>query len=152
VNVFGDRRCAVIADAGRMFAPAAIVEPQGRERVILRGYSFRELVRMEKPMPLYVVSFDSQAPVLSTPAQLQLALVARFLQLHPTAVVEFCIDVAGMDDGECYRRSTEQGNTIRNTMNYNGIDDSRILVSPYGNVNVKKGERMGVAVRFREKQ
>lgn len=152
VNVFGDRRCAVIADAGRMFAPAAIVEPQGRERVILRGYSFRELVRMEKPMPLYVVSFDSQAPVLSMPAQLQLALVARFLQLHPTAVVEFCIDVAGMDDGECYRRSTEQGNTIRNTMNYNGIDDSRILVSPYGNVNVKKGERTGVAVRFREKQ
>jgi hypothetical protein len=36
-------------------------------------------------------------------------------------------------------------------MNHNGIEDARIIVSPYGNVNAKKGEGMGVSVRFREK-
>ena len=151
VNVFSDRKCAVIADAGRFFAPAIIVAPHSRERATLRGYSFNELVRMERPMPLSVVGFDTLAPVLLPLAQQQLSQLARYLQLHPSAVIEFCLDVAGMDDRECYLRSVEQGDAIRNFMNHNGIEDARIIVSPYGNVNAKKGEGMGVSVRFREK-
>lgn len=151
VNVFSDRKCAIIADAGRFFAPAIVVAPHSRERATLRGYSFNELVRMERPMPLSVVAFDTLAPVLLPVAQQQLSQLARYLQLHPSAVIEFCLDVAGMDDRECYLRSVEQGDAIRNFMNHNGVEDARIIVSPYGNVNAKKGEGMGVSVRFREK-
>lgn len=150
VNVFSDRRCAVIADAGRLFAPAVVVEPGSRDRVSLRGYSFGELVRMDRAMPLNIVEFDSVAPVLLPIAQLQLLQLAHFLQLHPTAIVEFCVDVAGLDDAQCYNRSVEQGGAIRKFMNRNDIEDSRIILSPYGNVNTKKQEAPGVSVRIRE--
>ena len=152
VNVFTDRPCAVIADAGRVFAPAAIVDSRSKERQSLQGYSFGELVKMLRPISLDVVQFDSLAPVLLPVAKIQLSQIARFLQLHPTAVAEFRIDVAGMDDAQCYSRSIEQGDAIREFMNHNGIDDSRIILSPYGNVNTKRQGRPGVSIRFREKQ
>ena len=82
--------------------------------------------------------------------KLQLTQLARFLQHHPSAVAEFCIDVAGMDDIQCYNRSVEQGVAIRDFLTLNGIDASRVIVSPYGNVNTKKQGRPGVSVRFRE--
>ena len=37
-------------------------------------------------------------------------------------------------------------------MNINGIDASRIILSPYGNVNAKKQGQSGVSVRFRERR
>ena len=150
VNVFNDRRCAVIADAGRLFSPAVIVDPHSTERQTLRGYTYEELVRMSRPMPLEVVGFDSLSATLLPMAKIQLSQLARFLQHHPTVVAEFCVNVAGMDDKQCYNRSLEQGDAIRKFLNHNGIDDSRIILSPYGNVNTKQQTQPGVSVRFRE--
>ena len=151
VNIFNDRRCAVIADAGRLFVPAVVVTPQSTEQMIMRGYSFKELVRMVRAMPLEVVAFDADTRSLLPVAQQQLVQLARFLQLHPSAIIEFCVDVAGMDDKQCYDRSIEQADALRIFMNHNGIDDSRIILSPYGNVNTKQQGQPGVSVRFREK-
>jgi hypothetical protein len=36
-------------------------------------------------------------------------------------------------------------------MNLQGIEDSRIIISAYGNVNTKMQGKSGVAVRIREK-
>ncbi|MBP5547052.1 MAG: hypothetical protein J6X59_07260 [Bacteroidales bacterium] len=150
LNVHRDRRYAVIGDAGLLFVPAVVFVAGSQERQSLRGYTFADLVRMDRPLPLEAVSFDTQATVLTPVAQLQLAQLARFLQHHPSAVAEFCIDVVGMDDIQCYNRSVEQGVAIRDFLTLNGIDASRVIVSPYGNVNTKKQGRPGVSVRFRE--
>ena len=154
LNVYNGRRYAVLADVGVLFAPAVVFTAGGQEHRSLRGYSFSELVRMDKPVPLDVVEFmasqDTLSAILTPVAQMQLSLLARFLQHHPSAVVEFCVDVAGRDDKQCYTRSIEQGDIIRNFMNINGIENFRIILSPYGNVNAKKQGRQGVSVRFRD--
>ena len=151
VSLHRGRPYAVMGDAGLCFVPAVVFVAGSQERKTLRGYSFTELVRMDRPLPLDAVGFDTLS-ALTPVAQMQFLQLARFLQHHPTAVVEFCIDVAGRDDKQCYNRSIEQGDEIFDFMNRNGIDASRIILSPYGNVNAKKQGISGVSVRFREKR
>ena len=151
VTLHKGRRYAAVGDAGLRFVPAVVFVAGTQNRQSLRGYSFSELVRMERPLPLDVVDFDSLTSTLTPVAHMQLLQLSRFLLRNPTSVVEFCIDVVGMDDKQCYNRSVEQGEAIRRFMNYNGIDASRIILSPYGNVNTKKQGTPGVSVRFREK-
>lgn len=161
LNVHNGRRYAVIADAIHRFVPATVFTAGRQKRQSLQGYTFTELVRLGSLMPLEAVEFtspgygdepDTLAQVLTPVAQMQLAQLARFLQHNPSAVVEFCIDVAGRDDKSCYLRSIEQGDAISIFMNTNGIDASRIILSPYGNVNTKKQGQSGVSVRFRERR
>jgi outer membrane protein OmpA-like peptidoglycan-associated protein len=102
-------------------------------------------------VPLYAVEFDEHSTELLPIAKLQLEQLASFLRNNPTGVAEFCIDVAGTNDKLCYNLSLEQGNVIHNFMNQQGIDDAHIIISPYGNVNVKRQGKSGVSVRLREK-
>ena len=150
LNVHKNRRYAVVGDAGLRFVPAIVFVAGTQSRQSRRGYSFSDLVQMECPLPLVAVGFDTLSSALTPVAQMQLSQLVRFLLRNPTAVVEFCIDVKGMDDKQCYNRSVEQGNTIRKFMNLNGIDASRIILSPFGNVNAGKQGHTGVSIRFRE--
>lgn len=150
LNVCKGRRYAVVGDAGLRFVPAVVFVAGAKDRLGIRGYSFGDLVKMERSLPLDAVDFDTLSSVLTPVAQMQLSQLARFLLRNPTAIAEFCIDVAGMDDRQCYNRSVQQGEAIRKFMNYNGIDTTRILLSPYGNVNVKRQGHSGVSVRLRE--
>ena len=149
-SVHNDKNYAVMGDAGAYFVPAVIVDPKSNVRERLKGYTFPVLVAMDKPVPLYAVDFDDASTALTPVAELQLQQLARFLERNPEGIVEFSIDVAGSDETLCYNLSIERGHLIRNFMNYNGIDSSRIIISPYGNVNVKRQGRSGVSARFRE--
>ena len=151
LNVHKDKRYAVMGDAGLYFVPAVVIDPKDKSRQRLKGYTFPVLVKSEKPLPLYAVEFDATSSELTPVSQMQLEQLAQFLRNYPTAVAEFCIDVAGRDDKLCYNLSIEQGNVIRRFMSLQGLDESRIAISPYGNVNVKKQGKSGVSVRFREK-
>ncbi len=151
INIHKDKRYAVIGDAGLYFVPAVIIGQKNTAKQRLKGYTFPVLVSMDKAVPLYAVEFDEHSSELLPIAKLQLEQLAQFLNNNPNGIVEFHIDVAGSNDKLCYNLSLDQGNLIRNFMNLQGIDDSRIIISAFGNVNVKQKGKSGVAVRFREK-
>ena len=150
VNIHKNKAYAIMGDAGLLFVPAMLIEPQAKNMQRLQGYTFQELVSMDKPVPLYAVDFNSVGSELLPVARMQLEQLAQFISHSRNGVVEFCVDVAGSDDELCYRLSLERGRLIRNFMNNQGIDNSRIMISAYGNVNVKKQGSSGVSVRFRE--
>ncbi len=152
ITVHKDKSYAVLGDAGLLFVPAIVINPQTKAMQRLKGYTFPVLVSMDKPVPLPAVEFTSSAADLQPVAKLQLEQLAQFLSHNPNGVVEFCIDVAGGDDKLCYHLSLERGQIIRAFMNEKGIDNSRIIISAYGNVNVNRLGKSGVAVHFREKQ
>ena len=149
-NVHKDKQYVVIGDAGTYFVPAIVVDPKSKVSQRLRGYTFPVLVAMDKPVPLLAVDFDMSAQRLTSVAELQLQQLAHFLTLNPRSIAEFAIDVAGSDETLCYNLSLEQGRLIRDYLNYQGIDNSRIIISAYGNVNVKRQGKSSVGVRFRE--
>ncbi|MBO4587068.1 MAG: PD40 domain-containing protein [Bacteroidales bacterium] len=150
VNVHKDKKYAIMGDAGLYFVPAIIIDPRSTSRQRLKGYTFPVLVSMDKPVPLYAVDFDNTGSELTPVAELQLEQLAQFLRHNIKGVAEFCIDVAGGDDKLCYNLSLERGRLIRDFMNIQGIDNSRIIISAYGNVNAKRQGKSGVSVRFRE--
>ena len=151
INIHKDKRYAVIGDAGLYFVPAVIIDNKNKGKQRMKGYTFPVFVALDKPVPLYAVEFDEHSTELLPIAKLQLEQLASFLRNNPTGVAEFCIDVAGTNDKLCYNLSLEQGNVIHNFMNQQGIDDAHIIISPYGNVNVKRQGKSGVSVRLREK-
>ena len=108
------------------------------------------MVASDKPIQLYAVDFNAAGTELTPIARMQLEQLAQFLSHNPDGIAEFCIDVAGTDDKLCYNLSLERGRLIRDFMTEQGFDSSRVIISAYGNVNVKKKGKSGVAVRFRE--
>ena len=152
INVHKDKTYAVMGDAGLYFVPAMIVDPHSKSKQRLKGYTFPVLVSMDKPVPLSAVGFNPAGTELLPVAKMQLEQLAQFISHTPNGVVEFCVDVAGSDDKLCYNLSLERGRLLRDFMNEQGIDNSRIIISAYGNVNVKKHGNSGVSVRFREQQ
>ncbi len=151
INIHKDKRYAILGDAGLYFVPAVIVSHNDKVKQRLKGYTFPVIVSIDKPVPLHAIEFDEQSTELLPVAKLQLEQLAQFLLHNPTGIAEFCIDVAGSNDKLCYNLSLERGRLIRNFMNLQGIEDSRIIISAYGNVNTKMQGKSGVAVRIREK-
>ena len=84
-------------------------------------------------------------------AELQLEQLANFMQQNPSCTVELVINVEGSDDALSYNLSLERGRAIREFLVLSGADESMVSISAYGNVNTKKRNPQGVAVRFREK-
>lgn len=152
LTVHKDKSYAVLADAGLCFVPAIVIEPLTMDSQHLKGYSFPVLVALDKDVALPAVGFGTADGELLPIAQLQLEQLAQFLGHHPKGIVEFYIDVAGNDDKLCYNLSIERGRLIRNFMNIQGIDNSRIIISAYGNVKVGRRGVSGVSVRFREQK
>lgn len=151
LNVHKDKHYAVLGDAGIYFVPAVIIDPQSKTKQRLKGYTFPVLVSMDKPLPLKTVDFKPQTSILMPIAELQLEQLAQFLQHNPTAIAEIGIDVAGRDDVLAYNLSLERGRAIRNYLSTFDIEGSRIIISAYGNVNLKNDDTDGVTVRFRER-
>ncbi len=149
INVHKDKRYAVLADAGVYFVPAVIVDPKAKAKPRLKGYTFPVAVSLDKPLPLYAVEFDGNTSTLLPVAQLQLEQLAQFLA-NNDGKVEFSIDVTGSDDTFCYTLSLERGRAIKNFLAGKGVDENRVIISAYGNVNVKRQGSSGVAVRFRQ--
>jgi hypothetical protein len=150
VNIHKGKTYAIMGDAGLYFVPAVIIKPGEKSKQRLKGYTFPVMVASDKPVPLYAVEFDATGSELTPVARLQLEQLAQFLSHTPDGIAEFCIDVAGTDDKLCYNLSLERGRLIRDFLADQGIDNSRVIISAYGNVNVKKKGKSGVAVRFRE--
>lgn len=150
INIHKDKRYAIMGDAGLYFVPAVIVNAKSKNRQRLMGYTFPVLVSQERPMTLQAVDFEDASAELLPVAQIQLEQLAKFLNHHPKGIVEFCINVADSDDARAYNLSLERGRTIRSFMALNGIDASRVIISAYGNVNLKRNAPSSVAVRFRE--
>lgn len=149
-NVHKDKQYAIIGDAGTYFVPAIVVDPAIKSNQRLKGYTFPVLVAMDKSVPLLAIDFDPTSSQLTPVAELQLQQLAHFLTLNPQGIAEFSIDVAGSDETLCYNLSLERGRLVRDYLVYQGIDISRILISAYGNVNVKQMGKSSVSVRFRE--
>ncbi len=150
INIHKGKSYAIMGDAGLYFVPAVILKPGVKANQRLKGYTFPVLVSSDKPVQLYAVDFTDNGSDLTPVARLQLEQLAQFLSHQPNGVAEFCIDVAGTDDKLCYNLSLERGRLIRDFMAEQGIDNSRVIISAYGNVNVKKNGKSGVSVRFRE--
>lgn len=150
INVYKGKTYAVMGDAGLYFVPAVIIKPGEKSKQRLKGYTFPVMVASDKPIQLYAVDFNAAGTELTPIARMQLEQLAQFLSHNPGGIAEFCIDVAGTDDKLCYNLSLERGRLIRDFMTEQGFDSSRVIISAYGNVNVKKKGKSGVAVRFRE--
>ena len=150
LNIHKGKPYAIMGDAGLYFVPAVIINPVDKTKQRLKGYTFPVMVASDKPIPLYAVDFDATGSELTPVAKMQLEQLAQFLSHHSNGIAEFCIDVAGTDDKLCYNLSLERGRLIREFMAEQGIDASHIIISAYGNVNVKKRGKSGVAVHFRE--
>lgn len=151
LNIHEDKRYAVLGDAGIYFVPAIIIDAHSKGAGKLKGYTFPVLVAMDKPLPLPAIDFEENTDKIKPVAQLQMEQIAQFLNNTPDAVVEFAINVAGHDDTYCYNLSLKRGHALRNMLVLGGIDESRISISAYGNVNAKKDGHSGISIRFRER-
>ncbi len=150
VNIHKEKSYAFIADAGIYFAPAVIVEPGDKRSQRLRGFTMPVLIDMDKAMALAAVAFKGQTAELLPVGMMQLDQLARFMLAHPDAIVEFCVDVAGSNDELAYAISLERARVLRTYMIRQGVGAEQVVTSPYGNVNMKRGGRSMVSVRFRE--
>lgn len=144
------RRYALLADAGTRFVTATEVEPSRIADYRLPAYTFAELVAMDRPLPLPVVQFSADGEELLPVARMQLTQLARFVQRHPGAVLEFVVDVAGPDARQCYAQAETRCQTLLDFLTQRGIAAGRILLSPYGNARVGQRSPSAVGVRFRE--
>lgn len=151
LSIHKDKHYAVLGDAGIYFIPAVIIGPETKGKQRLKGYTFPVAVSIDKPLPLKAVEFNKTTAKLTPIAELQLEQLAQFLRHNPTAVAEILIDVAGRDDVLAYNLSIERGRTIRDYLSSFEIEGSRIIISAFGNVNLKNGGTEGVSVRFRER-
>lgn len=149
VNVRRDGRYLLLADAGSRFVPAVPVDTALSGVTLLQGFTLRQLVASDRALTLYAVAFDSTA-ALTPVARMQLDQLALFLERNPEGLVEFCVDVAGADVADCYRRSLERCAALRDYLAARGIAATRVILSPYGNVNAGIAGHDAVAVRFRE--
>ena len=149
--VHKDKRYAVLGDAGMYFVPAVMLEPKSKEKKRLKGYTLPVMVAMDKAVPLEAVDFEKSSAKLLPLAVMQLEQLARFMTQNPDGVVEVVVNVAGRDDAHCYNLSLERGRAIRDNLVLNGVEESRISISAYGNVNAKKGAVPGVSIRFRDR-
>ena len=104
---------------------------------------------MDRVVPLCAVDFAADDALLPI-AKIQMEQLVQFLSHHPKSIVEFGIDVADSDDRLSYNRSLMRGRVLRSFLDNRGIDNSRVIISAYGNVNVKRKGASGVSVRFRE--
>ncbi len=151
LSIHKDKHYAVLGDAGIYFIPAVIIGPDNKSKQRLKGYTFPVLVGMDKPLQLKAVEFNKTTSTLTPIAELQLEQLAQFLRHNPTAVAEILIDVAGRDDVLAYNISLERGRIIRDYLSTFDVEGSRIIISAFGNVNLKNGGTDGVSVRFRER-
>lgn len=149
--VHKDKRYAVLGDAGMYFVPAVILDPKSKSRQRLKGYTLPVMVAMDKPVPLEAVDFEKSSATLLPVAMMQLEQLARFMEQNVDGVVEVVVNVAGLDDALCYNLSLERGRAIRDYLVRMGVDDSRISISAYGNVNSKKTPATPVSIRFRDR-
>ena len=150
LTLLGDRRYALLADAGTSFVTAAVVNPADLGRYRLPAYTYEQLVAMDRPLPLPVVDFSASGDELLPVAQLQLEQLARFLVQHPRAVAEVMVDVGGADARQCYALSLQRAVAVRSFLVSHGVMARRILLSPYGNARAGLGDSSAVAIRFRE--
>ena len=151
LSIHKDKHYAVLGDAGIYFIPAVIIGPETKGKQRLKGYTFPVLVAMDKPLPLKAVEFNKTTSKLTPIAEMQLEQLAQFLRHNSTAVAEIMIDVAGHDDVLAYNLSLERGRIIRDYLSTFDIEGSRVIISAFGNVNLKNGDTEGVSVRFRER-
>ena len=149
--VHKDKRYAVLGDAGMYFVPAVILDPKSKTRQRLKGYTLPVMVAMDKPVPLYAVDFEKSSANLLPISLMQLEQLARFMEQNSGGMVEIVVNVDGRDDALCYNLSLERGRAIKDYLMVEGVDESRITISAYGNVNAKKGAVPGVSIRFRDK-
>ncbi|MBR3372408.1 MAG: hypothetical protein IKG75_00120 [Bacteroidaceae bacterium] len=141
-------RCVVFGDAGDLFVPAVLLGADSTT-VLLRGYTLSELVSVERDLPLHAVEFAAGTTDLLPVARLQLEQLARFLVRQPEAVVEFGVNVPGTDARRCYDLSLQRAEALRVFLAERGVDPSRVLLSPYGNVQTGPRGAAMVTVRFR---
>ncbi len=151
VGVTKGHRYAVLGDAGQRFVPAVVVDAADTGAQHLRGYTYTELVAMDRPLPLPAVAFVDAKAQPTPSARLQLEQLAQFVGHHEACVVEVVVDVALRDDARAFNLALARGAAVRDCLAANGIDAARISVSAYGNVNTKQGAPEGVAIRFRER-
>ncbi len=149
INIHKDKRYAVLGDAGMYFVPAIVVDPKGKAPR-LRGYTMPVLISMDKPLQLPAVEFEDKSAELLPVARMQLEQLGQFVKNDASCTLELIVNVKGRDDVYCYNLSLERGRAIREMLHDMNIDESRVTISAYGNVNTKKGEAPGVAVRFRQ--
>lgn len=148
IDVQRDKSYAVFVDVKGCFVPAVVVTSR-TSRSALHGYTYSELVALDKAVPLPVVQFGASSPKPTTLAQMQLEQLARFLDKTPSALVEIDIDVAGLDPTVAYNLSLQRGQAIKESLTALGIGDNRIIISAYGNARTKRGTAEGVSVQFR---
>ena len=147
LNMRRGTRYTLLADAGTNFIIATAVDPDLIDVYRLPAYTYEDLVAMDRPLPLPMVTFSVDGADLLPVAQLQLEQLARFLSVHPAAVAELLVDVPGLDARHAYDLSRQRCETLRDFLSQRGIAAARLLLSPYG--NARKGMD-GVSIRFRE--
>lgn len=150
IKMHRGRRYVVLGDAGFRFVPALVVSSADAGKQHMRGYTFVELVAMDKALPLPAITFASGKAQLGPVARLQLEQLAQFASHQERCGMEIVVNVAGRDDMRCFNLSLARGNAVRDYLAACGLDVSTVTVSPYGNLNMKKGAVPEVSVRFRE--
>lgn len=148
VTLSHSARCVVFGDAGDLFVPAVLLAADSTV-ARLRGYTLNELVSVERDLPLHAVDFAVGSTELLPLARTQLEQLARFLVRQPQAVVELGVNVPGTDARRCYDLALTRAEALRTFLAACGVNPTRVLLSPYGNVNVGPRGRASVAVRFR---
>lgn len=127
--------------------PLFDIEVSSKTSVPIGGYPPEELSGRLVHLPhLSSLGSDENLAPISDAEIEQLSL---FLIRHQSLSIDVVVDSPGADASQCYSRSLDKANQIKQRMIAAGVDQQRVSAIGRGNLEGKVGNKTLVSVRFR---
>lgn len=148
-EVYKDKEYALVPQSGWVYIPTLWIGKDEKGIATMTTYTSQQLYDLEQPLPLRLVQFFGNTASLLPMGKKELDGVVAYLHQHEKSSVELRVHVEGNDSRESYDLSMQRANAVRNYMIEQGIDDTRVRISAYGNIRYRSsGVSGGVEVRF----
>ena len=127
--------------------PLFDIEGGSKTNVPIGGFAPEELTGRVIQLPhLSSVGSDEN---LTQIADAEIAQLSLFLVKNPSLSIDIVVDSPGADASQCYSRSLDKANQIRQRIIAAGVDQQRVSAIARGNLEGKSGTNTLVSVRFR---
>ncbi len=142
LTLHADRQYLLQAFCPGVFLPGLLVSPATQSEVVLEAYdasAFFSVAAQKGELPLPALHFEEGQSSLTPMAYAELDHLADFLRRHSELMVELAIHVGGNSDAASFALSQSRGDVIKNYLVSKGVDADHVVLSPYGNSQVKRG-------------
>ena len=153
-DFYADKHYLLFSSCDGLFLPAIEFMPSNNKRLEPKAYDETTLLHLSetgKQLPLPGIQFEDNRAILLSFSTLELEHLAQFLKSHPRLSVEIMSHVTGADDTFCYNLSLSRAEEVKKIIASYGIDTDRIILSPFGNSQVKRKQSVqGISIIVRQ--